>query len=126
MGGGDGSSLPANGTDNPGAPSQAPAGNGNSVNGESEFPLPDDAINVTNMGNDVLNFQTHLTLDDGMNFYRDQFGKLGYTERTLLTVTSDTTFSMVFDGHPSGKAITVQGVDLGNGTTNISITLADV
>ena len=53
-------------------------------------------------------------------------GKLGYAERDLLTVTSDTTFSMVFDGHESGKAISVQGVDLGDGTVNISIALVDL
>jgi len=33
---------------------------------------------------------------------------------------------MVFDGHPNGKSIVVQGVDLGNGTTNINIRFEDV
>jgi hypothetical protein len=65
-------------------------------------------------------------LDDAVKFYRDQFGKLGYTERDLLTVTSSTTFSMVFDGHASGKAISIQGVDLGGGSINISIALVDL
>jgi len=96
------------------------------VGGDSEFPMPDDAVNVINMGNDVTNFQTKLSLEEGMKFYRDKFGALGYTERDLLTVTSATTFSMVFDGHESGKAIVVQGVDLGDGTVNISISLQDV
>lgn len=99
---------------------------GVTVGGESEFPMPADAINVISMGNDVLNFQTKLSLDEGMSFYRDEFGKLGYTERDILTSTSSTTFSMVFDGHESGKAIAVQGVDLGDGTINISITLFDI
>ena len=99
---------------------------GITIGGKSEFPMPDDAMNVINMGSDVLNFQTKLTLDEGMNFYRDAFGKLGYTERDILTVTSSTTFSMVFDGHESGKAIAVQGVDLSDGTINISITLSDI
>lgn len=106
--------------------SPAPTDDGITIGGESKFPMPDDAINVINVGNDVVNFQTKLSLDEGMNFYRDQFGKLGYTERDLLTVTSSTTFSMVFDGHESGKAIAVQGVDLGDGTINISITLSDI
>ena len=96
------------------------------IGGDSEFPMPADATNVVNMGNSVLNFQTDLTLDEAMSFYRDELGKLGYTERSLLTVTSDATFSMVFDGHESGKAIAVQGVDLGDGTINISISLQDV
>ena len=100
--------------------------NGITIGGDSQFPMPDDAINVINMGNDVTNFQTKLSLEEGMKFYRDQFGALGYTEREILTTTSATTFSMVFDGHESGKAIVVQGVDLGDGTINISISLQDV
>ncbi len=92
----------------------------------TDFPVPADAANIIGLGNDVVNFQTKLNLKEAMDFYRDAFGKKGYTERDGLTVTSDTTFSMVFDGHESGKAITVQGVDLGDGTTNISITLVDI
>ena len=99
---------------------------GITIGGESEFPLPDDAFNVINMGSDVTNFQTKMSLDDSMKFYKDEFAKLGYTEREILTVTSSTTFSMVYDGHESGKAIAVQGVDLGDGSTNISITLSDI
>jgi hypothetical protein len=99
---------------------------GITIGGESEFPLPDDAINVISMGSDIVNFQTKLSLEEGMTFYRDEFGKLGYTEREILTVTSSTTFSMVFDGHESGKAIAVQGVDLSDGTINISITMSDI
>lgn len=99
---------------------------GITIGGESEFPLPDDAFNVISMGSDVTNFQTKMSLDDSMKFYKDEFAKLGYTEREILTVTSSTTFSMVYDGHESGKAIAVQGVDLGDGSTNISITLSDI
>jgi hypothetical protein len=110
----------------PTAPPVTTDDGGITIGGKSEFPMPADAINVINMGSDVLNFQTKLTLDEGMSFYRDEFGKLDYTERDILTVTSDTIFSMVFDGHASGKAITVQGVDLGDGTINISITLSDI
>ena len=93
--------------------------------GDSEFPMPGDASNVVSVAG-VVNFQTDLTLDEAMSFYRDEFGKLGYTERDLLTVTSDATFSMVFDGDASGKAIAVQGVDLGDGTVNIAISLQDI
>ena len=110
----------------PTAPPATGGGDGITVGGQTDFPLPDDASNLANMGNDIVNFQTKLSLNDAMNFYRDEFGKLGYAERDLLTVTSDTTFSMVFDGHESGKAITVQGVDLGDGSVNISIALVDL
>jgi hypothetical protein len=101
-------------------------GDGFTLGGETDFPLPDDASNLINMGNDIVNFQTKLSLDEAMKFYREEFGQLDYTERDLLTVTSDTTFSMVFDGHESGKAISVQGVDLGDGSVNISIALVDL
>jgi hypothetical protein len=90
----------------------------------SEFPLPDDATNVVEVTGTV-NYQTGMSLEDVMTFYREAFGSQGYVERELLTVTSDTAFSFVFDGHSSGKAIVVQGVDLG-GSTNVSISLQDI
>jgi hypothetical protein len=92
---------------------------------ESEFPLPDGATNLQELGAST-NFQVKMSLDEAMKFYKEAFSSQGYTERPILTVTSETTFSMVFDGHASGKAIVVQGVDLGDGTINISITLSDI
>jgi hypothetical protein len=108
------------------APTPEDSGGGDSSTGSADFPMPSDASNVMEVGAGVLNFQTKSTLDESMAFYRDEFGGMGYTERDILTVTAETTFSMVFDGHESGKAIVVQGVDLGDGTTNISIRLEDV
>jgi hypothetical protein len=94
-------------------------------NFDTEFPIPDDAQNFADVGGTV-NFQTGMSLDDALAFYRDAFAGQGYTERSLLTSTTDTTFSIVFDGHPSGEAIVVQAVDLGTNTTNVSIRLEDV
>ena len=111
------------------APTATPVttdGDNITIGSDSEFPMPADATNVVNMGNTVINFQTKLSLDEAMSFYRDEFGKSGYTERSELTVTAGGTFSMVFDGHESGQAVTVQGVDFGDGTVNISITLVDI
>jgi hypothetical protein len=116
-------------TESPPLP-ENPSGNNNDNNSSSVdselFPVPSDAENVIEMGNDAVIFQTRMSLNDAMDFYRDAYGKQGYTERDLLTVTTDQTFSMVFDGHSSGKAIAVQGVDLGDGSINISITLQDI
>jgi len=92
---------------------------------ESEFALPDGATNIQDMGGSI-NFQVKMNKDEAMKFYMDSFTSSGYTERAILTVTSETTFSMVFDGHESGKAIVIQGVDLGDGTVNINIRLEDV
>ncbi len=94
-------------------------------NYNTEFPLPDDVSNFIEFGGGIVNFETKMSLEESMVFYRDSFGKQGYTERELLTVTSDTTFSMVFDGHKSGKAILIQGVDTGDSSTNVSIHLGE-
>ncbi len=98
---------------------------GFSVGGDSEFPMPDDATNVVSVAGTV-NFQTKLSLEEVMAFYRDTYGKQGLTERELLTTVTDGVFSFVFDGDPSGQAIVIQGVDLGDGTVNVNISLQDV
>ena len=87
--------------------------------------MTDDASNVTEV-NGTLIFYTKLSLEDTMKFYRDQYSSRGYTERELLTVVSDGTFSMIFDGDPSGKAVVIQSVDLGDGSRTITIRLEDV
>ncbi len=93
--------------------------------GDSDFPMPDDAKNVVSAAGTV-NFQTNLGLDEVMDFYRDIYGKQGYTERELLTTVTDGVFSFVFDGHESGQAIVIQGVDLGDGSVNVNISFQDV
>ena len=128
-GGGDAPELPAP-SDNGGV-EVAPQESADSESGggeasvKTDFPLPDGATNVQEMGGST-NFQVKMSLDEAMKFYVDVLTSEGYTERPILTVTSDTTFSMVFDGHESGKAIVVQGVDLGDGTVNVNIRLEDV
>jgi hypothetical protein len=100
-------------------------GAGGSGSGSStyntKFPLPGGVSNFTDMGNSSINFQTTLSLKDTIAFYRDAFKKEGITERTVNTAITDTTFNLVFDGDPGGEAIVVQGVDLGNGKTNVNI-----
>lgn len=93
--------------------------------GDSEFPVPSDATNVFDVAGTV-NYQTNLSLDEVLAFYRDEYGKQDLTERELLTTVSDGVFSIVFDGDPSGKAVVIQGVDLGDGTVNVTITLQDI
>ena len=98
----------------------APDGNG-SGKYDTEFPLPDNVSNFTDMGNGSINFQTKMSIKDVVAFYRQAFAKAGYKERQINTSITDTTLSLVFDGHASGKAIVVQGVDLGSGATNVNI-----
>lgn len=87
----------------------------------TKFPMPGGVGNFSDTGNSSINFQTTLSIKDTIAFYRDAFKKEGITERTENTAITDTTFSLVFDGDPSGEAIVVQGVDLGNGKTNVNI-----
>ena len=101
---------------------KAGGGSGGSSTGyNTKFPLPSSVSNFTDTGNGSINFQTDMSLKDTTTYYRDAFGKEGLTERTINTSITDTTFSMVFDGDPSGQAIVIQGVDLGNGKTNVNI-----
>ena len=92
---------------------------------DSEFPMPDDAVNVMSAAGNV-NFQVKLTLEEVLAFYRDVYGKQGLTEREILTTVESGVFSIVFDGDPSGKAIVIQGVDLGDGIMNVNIRFEDV
>jgi hypothetical protein len=92
---------------------------------DTEFPLPPGVSNFMDTGNGSINFQTTLSLKDAIAFYREAFAKVGYKEREINTAITDATFSMIFDGHANGKAIVIQGVDLG-GNTNINIRFEDI
>jgi hypothetical protein len=93
---------------------------------DTQFPLPASVKGFTDTGNDSINFQTNSSLEDTVEFYRAAFSEAGLSERSITTAITETTFSLVFDGDPSGKAVVVQGVDLGNGTTNVNIRYEDV
>ncbi len=102
------------------------SGNSNGSNVKTDFPMTADAYNAVDVGDGSLLYYTKMSMEDVMKFYRDAYTAKGYKERAALTVTSDTTFSMVFDGDPSGKAVVIQSVDLGNGSRTISIRLEAV
>jgi len=110
---------------NPPAAGEAPAGESGGDAVSSEFPLPPDYSDLKDVGG-VTMFQTSMRLDEVVDFYRDAFAEAGYEEREITTVINDTTFSIVWDGHESGKAVVVQAVDLGNGVVNVSIRLEDM
>ena len=101
-----------------------PPSTGGSGSVESEFPIPDDPENMTEIGG-TLNFQVSMSVEEAADFYLTELTAMGYTERPILTVIDDWGFSMVFDGHESGQAIVVQCTDLENGTININIRLED-
>lgn len=126
-GGGGGSSTAPPGDNNPESPTVvAPPDSGATDQPiTTEFPMTEDAYNITEVSGSLI-FYTKLSLEDTMQFYRDEYTARGYTEREILTVVSDGTFSMVFDGDPSGKAVVIQSVDLGDGSRTVAIRLEDV
>ena len=112
---------------NPDVTQPVPTDSDNNTDGttSTDFPMTADASNVTEV-NGTLIFTTKLSLEDTMKFYRDEYLSRGYTERELLTGVSEETFSMVFDGDPSGKAVIIQSVDLGDGSHTVTVRLEDV
>ena len=116
--------TPSTGERAPGAePQQDVSPPGASDKNDTEFPMPPKVENFTKLGDGAINFQTSMKLMDVIDFYRNEFKRAGYDERDITTSITDTTFSIVWDGHPSGKALVVQGVDLGNGTVNVNVRL---
>jgi hypothetical protein len=105
---------------------ESPAAPGGSENFDTEFPLPASVENFMKLDENAINYQTSMKLPEVIDFYRQAFKDAGYEERDITTVINDTTFSIVWDGHPSGQAVVVQGVDLGNGMTNVNVRLEDV
>lgn len=102
------------------------SGGSDSTTTDTDFPLTDDAYNLVDVGDGSIVYYTKLSLEEAMEFYRDEYAARGYTEREILTVVASGTFSMVFDGDPSGKAVVIQSVDLGDGSRTIAIRLEDV
>ena len=113
------------GNSNPPAATMAPG----STTPDTGFPMTADAYNVTEIGDGSILYYTKLSLEEVMAFYRAEYTSRGYTEREILTVVEPDAgvFSMVFDGDPSGKAVVIQSVDLGqgDGSRTVAIRLED-
>jgi len=95
---------------------------GVAVGGESEFPVTSDAFGVVSMS-EMVTFQTKMSTDDILKFYRDEFSKQGYKEDESMAITFGKTFTLAFTGHSSGKVIYVVGADAGDGSLYVTITL---
>ncbi|MCP4540936.1 MAG: DUF1795 domain-containing protein [Chloroflexi bacterium] len=121
---------PAGATEEPVEPTSPPAKSAPETEDEGDydtvFPLPDDVQNFTGGGGEEgINFQTSLSMDEAIEFYRSAFDKDGLTEYELLTSIEDEAFSMVFTGWHSGKELVIQGVAFGD-DTNVNIRLEEV
>lgn len=95
---------------------------------DTEFPLPENVQNFMKVPqfDAGINFQTDMNLEEVVAFYREEFTLHGLSERELLTVIDDSSFSMVFDGSPNGLAVILQGVVLGPDQTNVNIRYEDL
>ena len=91
---------------------------------ETEFPLPEDAENVTEMGGNI-NFQTSLSLEEVAEFYREAITAMGYTEREITTVISEDVVNLVFDDPDGGESIVIQAIPMED-YTNVGIRYEDV
>lgn len=125
-GGGGDAPVPPSGGDSPATAAPQENSGGNADTSASGFPITADAYNVVDLGDGSLLYYTKLPQEDILKFYRDEYVSRGYTERALLTTISDGVFSIVFDGDPSGKAVVIQSVDLGDGSCTVAISLTDV
>ena len=95
---------------------------------EVPFPLPETVyclLEFPTPGRGSINFQTDLTLEEALVFYRAEFDRLGLQERTLNTAVTEDVFSLVFDGWPEETALVIQSVDLG-GRININLRFEDL
>lgn len=87
------------------------------------FPLPETVeglIYLTTSGEGSINFQTPLSLDAVLHFYREALAAQGLTERSLTTVITPDVLSLVFEGWPGGKTLVLQSVNLG-GRSNVNL-----
>jgi hypothetical protein len=126
-GGGSGFNVP-NATEAPqagDAPTLPPVttdGGNITVGGKSEFPVASDATNVVSAPG-MVTFQTKMSSDAVVKFYRDEFTKAGYKEDASKAITFGKTFTLAFNGYKSGKVIYVAGADAGGGLLSVTITL---
>lgn len=112
---------PADGGDT-GVPTLPPVNNDNgniTVGGESPFPITSDAFNVISTP-ETVTYQTKMSADDVMKFYRDELSKQGYSEQTDMTTEYGGIIAMFFEGN--GKTIVLAGAPAGDGS--LSVTLA--
>jgi hypothetical protein len=95
-------------------------------NHASLFPVPTDVYNYMVLNVDTLSFNTSLDFDEIISYYTEEFDKAGYTIRESATEMNDVNFTVIWDGHDSGRAIVLQGLDLKNGSYNIVVKFVDM
>jgi hypothetical protein len=103
-------------------PTPKPAATSTPIKYNTEFPLPSNVLGFFKGGSfeAQINYQTTLSMNDAIEFYRQAFTRQGLKESTGMTTISDKGFSIVFTGAANGKWLVLQGTDLG-ATRNINL-----
>jgi len=93
---------------------------------DTDFPLPEDVQNFQKVGEQDINYQTSMSIDEIIAFYRQEFSTQGLSEVGVLTHIDDDNFSIVFSGTAHSEDIVVQGVQLDPNTLNENVRYEDV
>lgn len=92
------------------------------------FLLTEDAYNILDSEDGSVHFLSNMSFDEVENFYRNELPLQGYTERIVdAPRPAEGCFKLIFDGDPSGKALTVSGCILfQTEEMSVSIRLEDI
>ena len=88
------------------------------------YPMPADA-QIYDYNGGMVTFQTNMNVAAVVDFYRQELGARGYTERTINTMVDEQVASLVFDGDPSGTELVVQVTGMGD-MSIVNVRLEDI
>ena len=91
---------------------------GITIGGESPFPVTSDAFNIISTPQSVT-YQTNMSADDMMNFYRDELSKQGFAENKDMTTSFGGIVAMFFESN--GKMIVLAGTPAGDGSLSVTV-----
>ena len=89
-----------------------------------KFPIPDNAIYITAMG-EMVNFQMMQPVAEVIDYYQIQLSREGLHYEETLSYSSGLTTLIVYSGHSSGKLMSIQLVGLNDGQTSVTIQFED-
>jgi hypothetical protein len=98
----------------------------NPENYDTDFPLPEDVQNFQKINEQNISYQTSLSIEKILAFYRQELIAQGFSEVDILTQINPDNFSIVFSPASGGVDIVVQGVQLDPNTLNVNIRYEDV
>ena len=94
-------------------------GGAGSISRNDDLPVPPGAVIILSTI-DSINYNISMSLDEVMQYYRQEFAKIGLKENTTLTVEFKGGFSMVFDDPKKGKTV-LQATELASGKVVVTI-----